>query len=272
MKKILVILNAGHFPQHVISSAIDIAKKSSSFIYAVFLNDLKTSPEFDYPFPNDLALAGTNVLTEQAKLENRKRIESELQVFKDGCDVEGIPFSFEIDEVTSVSHLLHISSFSDLIMADARSDSDEYSIKDILIGAHAPVLLVSREWKSPEKIILCYDGKLSSIYAIKIFSYVFPEWTGLPAKIIYVTSKQDEQLPHEGHFQNWINHHFSNLESEILHGNAEEQIVNYIHPDSEGKIVVMGSYGEHTLSRIFHTSLSNAVRTQTYASLFITHE
>lgn len=272
MKKILVILNAGYIPQHVISAAIDMARKTSSFIYAVFLNDLKTGPEFDYPFPNDLALAGKSVISEPSKLENRKRIESELQVFKDECEHGDVSFSYEIDEVVSVKHLLHISSFSDLIMADARSDSDEYTLKDLLIGAHAPVLLVSKHWELPRSIILCYDGKLSSMYAIKMFSYLFPEWTDLSAKLLYVSSAKSDQLPHESHFQSWVRQHFSNLETEILHGNPQEQIVNFMHPDSEGKIVVMGSYGENTLSRIFHTSLSNAVVMQTYASLFITHE
>jgi hypothetical protein len=157
-------------------------------------------------------------------------------------------------------------------MLDDRSDSDEYTIKDLLIGAHAPVLLISREWKAPESIVLCYDGKLSSTHAIKMFSYLFPEWTNLPTKLVHVTSTKNEQLPHESHFETWVRHHFPNMERNILHGNALEQIVNFVHPDSEGKIVVMGSYGENTLSRIFHTSLSNAVLSQTYASLFITHE
>lgn len=272
MKKILVILNAGRIPQHVISGAIDMARKTSSFIYAVFLNDLKTGPEFDYPFPNDLALAGKSVLSEPAKLENRKRIESELQVFKDECEHGGVPFSYEIDEVVSVKHLLHISAFSDLIIADARSDSDEYTIKDLLIGAHAPVLLLSKHFEMPRSIVLCYDGKLSSMYAIKMFSYLFPEWIGLPTKLLYVSSAKNDQLPHESHFQSWVNQHFRNLVKEILHGNPQEQIVDAILPDSEGKMVVMGSYGENTLSRFFHTSLSNAVVMQTYASLFITHE
>jgi hypothetical protein len=272
MKKILVILNAGHMAQHVNSSAIDISRKTSSVIYAVFINDLKTSQDQDYPFPNDLSLAGTNLSTTPKKLENRKRIESELQVFKDECEGGDVSFSFEIDEVVSVRHLLHISSFSDLIIADTRTESDEFTIKDLLIGAHAPVLLVSREWKTPESVILCYDGKLSSTYAIKMFSYVFPELTNLPTKVVYVSSSRSDQLPHEIYFKDWLGQHFPNLERDILVGNAQEEIVNYIHPHSDSKIVVMGSYGENTLSRIFHTSLSNAVRTQTYGSLFITHE
>lgn len=272
MKKILVILNAGHIPQHVISSAIVIARKTSSFIHAVFLNDLKTTPEFSYPFPNDLALTGTNMTGEPAKLVNRKLIESELKVFKDECAHAGLACSCEIDETISVQHLLQISSFSDLIIADGSSSSDEFTIKDILIGAHAPVLLVSKEVAPPENIILCYDGKPSSIYAIKMFSYLFPEWTSLPTKLVHVSSKASTQIPHESHFQSWLNQRFRQFEKVTLHGDTQEQIVRFIRPNSEASIVVMGSFGENTLSRIFHKSLSNAVLAHTNASLFITHE
>jgi hypothetical protein len=272
MKKILVILNAGHIPQHVISSAIDIARNTSSFIYAVFLNDLKTDPEFNYPFPNDLALTGTNILGSPAKLEQRKLIESELQVFRDECNRAGIQCSFEIDETVSVKHLLHISSFSDLIIADANADSDEYTIKDLLTAAHAPVLLVSKTLVVPGNIILCYDGKPSSIYAIKMFSYLFPEWTSLPTKLIHLSTAADKQIPHEIHLQSWLRQHFQHLELFVLHGNEQEQIVNFIQPNSAANVVVMGSFGDNTLSRIFHRSVSNAVLLQTEASLFITHE
>jgi hypothetical protein len=251
---------------------MDMARKTSSFIHAVFLNDLKTTPEFSYPFPNDLALTGTNVIGEPAKLQNRKLIESELQVFKDACVQAGLPHSFEIDEPVSIKHLLDLSLFSDLIMANASSNSDEYTIKDILVGAHAPVLLVSPASVAAENLILCYDGKPSSIYAIKMFSYLFPEWANLPTKLVHVSSTTNTPLPYESHFQSWLNQHFGLLEKVILQGDTQEQIVNLIHPNSQASIVVMGSFGENTLSRIFHKSLSNAVLLQTNASLFITHE
>lgn len=272
MKKIMLILNARQFPGHVISTAILIAGKTSSFLYAVFLKDFKASQEFNYPFPNDLAFADGRAAKEVAEIEDQKLIENEVRIFKNKCEKAGVAYDVEIDQSVSIKHLLQISPFSDLILLDAILDSDDFSIKDILIEAHCPILLISSRSQVIENLILCYDGKYSSIYAIKMFSYLFSEWAHLPATILHVTPTEKEQLPHLHHFHSWLSRHYPNLEIRILHGNAEEQLTQFIAPRSENSIVVMGSFGENTLSRIFHKSLSNGVLQKTKASLFITHE
>jgi nucleotide-binding universal stress UspA family protein len=273
MKKILVLLNAGYIPHHVITNAINIAGKTSSSIYAVILNDLNTDVEFDYPFPNDLTLTGTRISKAEADSENRKRIESELQIFRDECELAGIEYYFEIDQNVSLKHLIELSKYSDFILVDAKSDSDAYSLKNVLIDAHCPVLLMSREAEPVARAVLLYDGSSSSIYAIKMFSYLFPEWSNLPTTIVYVSPSEDEEnLPQQDDFQSWLSKHFTNVQIAVLHGKKPEQIFNFISTDTSHTIAVMGAYGENAIHRIFHKSLAESVLNNTHASIFIAHE
>lgn len=272
MKKIMVLLNASYIPNHLILNAINIARKTKSSIYAVFLNDLNNDVEFDYPFPNDLASTGTRLSKTEADMENRRRIESVLQVFRNECELAGIEHHFEIDQKVSLKHIIELSKYSDFILVDAKSNSGAYSIKNVLVDAYCPVLLLSSEAEPVEKAVLLYDGGISSIYAIKMFSYLFPEWSDLPTNIVYVSSSEEEALPKEVEFQSWLSKHFLNIQKAVLHGKSQDQLFDFISSDAVHTIVVMGSYGENALYRMFHKSLAESFLSNTHASIFIAHE
>ena len=66
--------------------------------------------------------------------------------------------------------------------------------------------------------------------------------------------------------------HFQNAEYEILHGDAEQELLKYLKTSGENAIVVMGAYGRNALSRMFHQSLSNKVIREAGIPVFITHQ
>lgn len=271
MKKILIILNESRISQHVIQSAINIAKESRSILEAVFLNDI-SSLNFGYPFPNDLFLAGEKFSSKSRSEESMRLIQSDVQLFKDTCEEFKIEYKIEIDKTVSLTHLIDLSRFSDLIIADSGSDSDEYSLKDILLDAHCPVLLVSRNAEPIAKIFLAYDGSPSSMYAIKMFSYIFPELKNLPAHFFQIASENITEIPQLNEIKVWASKHFSNLNFKLIAGNARKELVEYIKQDSEKVIVVMGAYSGSSIARLFLKSMSESVINETNASVFITHE
>lgn len=270
MKKILIVLNETHIPQHVIQKAIEIAKESGSHLEAVFLNDI-SALNFGYPFLNDLYLTRERLSTESRLEETIKLMKAEAQAFKDKCNQFNIPCKIEIDQTVSIPHLIELSSFSDLIIADSRADSDEYNFKDILSDSHCPVLLVPWDTEPAEKIFLAYDGTNTSMYAIKMFSYIFPELRSLPVQFFHIATGDMAEIPHLSAIKDWISTHFSTVNYELLSGNTRKGLVEHVKQDSGKIIIVMGAYSRSSVSRLFLKSMIEPVINETNASLFITH-
>lgn len=271
MKKIIVILNESHIPQHVIQRAVAIAKETGSFLEAIFLNDIDYL-NLGYPFPNDLFLVNEKLAKNFRTDEAMRMIRQDAEAFERRCTESGVEFKIEIDKNVSVKHLLDVSGFADLIITDSIADSDEYSLKDVLADAHCPVLLVSRSGEAIEKIFLAYDGTPSGMHAIKMFSYIFPELKKLPTQLMHFTPGNNKEIPHLAEIKTWAAKQFINLEFRLISGNARKELVEYIKPDSEKSLVVMGAYGRSSVSRLFLKSMAESVINGTDASLFISHE
>ena len=271
MKKILIILNESHIPQQVIKRAIHIAKESNSLLEAVFINDIN-GLNFGYPFPNDLFLLGEKVRAETRTEESVKLLESLARQFKDECNEQDIEYKIEIDKAVSIKHLINLSSFADLIIADSKSDSDEYSLKDLLADAHCPLLLVSKNAEPIEKIFVAYDGSASSMYAVKMFSYIFPEFKNFAIQFFHIADGNVDAVPHLEAIKSWASKHFVNIKFELIEGTTKTALVQHIRQNSEKAIIVMGAYSGSSVGRLFLKSTAEAVISETNASLFITHQ
>lgn len=271
MKKILVILNGTLTPQHVVNSAINIANTTSSLLHTVFMNYALDLAESDYPFPNDLSLTRNSVTGKTFAEENAALLKSNIRLFEDECQTAKVDFYIEPDREISLGKLIEYSAFSDFILADANENFGQYHIADLLVDAHCPVYLVSKDVEKIENIILTYDGSLSSMYAIKIYTYLFPELRNLPTYLVHIASEKSDELPQEKNIKSWLPRHYSNVQIKILRGDVRDELVNYTKsiPNS---LAVMGSFGRSAMSRFFHKSLANRVIEDGKSSLFITHE
>ena len=270
MKKILIILNESHIPQQVIKRAMHIAKESNSLLEAIFINDIN-GLNFGYPFPNDLYLTGEKVRAETRTAESMKLLESIAKEFKDECDEQGIEYKIEIDKAVSLKHLINLSNFTDLIIADSKSDSDEYSLKDLLADAHCPLLLISKNAEPATKVYVAYDGSASSMYAVKMFSYIFPEYKNFPIEFFFIAAVDVDEIPDLTELKNWASKHFTNVNFELVRGSSKKQLAEHIRQGSEKVIIIMGAYSGSSIARLFLRSTAESVINETNASLFITH-
>ncbi len=271
MKKILVIINGPLTPQHVISSAINIAKSTSSFLHAFFLNYAFQIVDYNYPFPNDLSLTRNRLTGITLAEENAELLERNMKIFRDACQAAKIEFHINTDTEIPLSQLIESSAFADFIIADGTTNATQYHLVDLLVNAHCPVYLVSKNDEQVKNIIVAYDGSFSSIKAIKMFSYIFPELKDLPTSLVHISSGKGDDMPYEENLRTWLTSHYSNIQNRILHGDIREELTNFIN-SIPNALVVMGAYGRTAISRLFHKSLANTVIQHTKASLFISHE
>lgn len=271
MKKILVAFNATSYSNSLAQFAITIAKQSNSFLKAVFL-----SPSFvpaTYPFPNDLPLAATGLIsTEEMIRESQRLTEADIQLFKDDCSEKDVTCSVEQSSNIALEDLIDHSAFTDLILCDAKEELGGISIRELLVDTHCPVVLVPPVVQMPARAILCYDESFSSVLAMKMYSYLFPEWKELPATVLSINPKGDNGLKYDDYLNDWLPLHFPNIQKQILQGNLQREMVSFIRKNDQQSIVIMGAYGRNAVSRLFHRSLANIVIEETNALIFIMHE
>ena len=271
MKKILVAFNATRYSDALAQFAIKIARHSNSVIHAVFL-----SPSFvplTYPFPSDLPIASAGLIpTIEMLEENKKLTEADIKLFKDDCAAHNVTCTIEQSTNITLEDLIDHSAFADIILCDAKEELGGISVRDLLVDTHCPVLLVPQTVSMPRTAILCYDESFSSVLAMKMYSYIFPEWKELPATVLSINPKGDNGLKHDDYLNDWLPQHFPVLQKQILQGNLQKELVSFIRKNDEQAVVVMGAYGRNAVSRLFHRSLSNIVIEETNALLFIMHE
>ncbi|MBD0280183.1 MAG: universal stress protein [Flavisolibacter sp.] len=271
MKKILVIINDYHLPQPVLDCALHIAKREKASLFGLFIKNLKLSDSESYLFPSDINLTDTDFTTETDEQESLHLEDAQLKVFKDACAAEGVPSYTHRIHTNYLDVLLDHSAFADLIICDAEKDPTLYSLKSLLSDAHCPILLVQKEYQAFETIVFTYDGKPSSMEAIRQFTYLFSDKSQLPVHLISAQPTEIDLIEYSDLLKEWLPLHYPNSSIKILKGNAKEEIPQFIN-HQKNALVVMGAYGRSSLSRFFKESLANVVLEKSAASLFVAHD
>lgn len=264
-------MNGTFVRQHIMNAAIAVAKTTHSRLHAYFVRHDSSHPQFDYLFPNDLSLT-QNILTGKSIAEEDKElVNMHTRLFVDACTEAGVPYMLEQENQVSLRQLVAYSAFADFIMADARANIDQYRLGDLLADAHCPVLLFPAEPAPVKRVLFAYDGSFSSIYAIKMFRYLFPEWREVDARLVYAADR-GQDLPFREEIMGWIGQHYPNIHIEILKGAIQEQLTAYMGKESQDAVVVMGAYGRSIISRMIHRSLADEVIEKARCAIFVVHE
>ena len=272
MKKILLVYNAETYSEHLTRFALKLSRQTGALLHAVFVSPLAQQIS-QYPFPGTLPLVASELTgVEEIQRERQHLVSSNIDLFSTSCSEAGILFKADSDIDITIEDVIDHSAFADLILFDAREQFGAYSFKDLLSDTHCPVILVPENATTPQKAILCYDESFSSIYAIKQYGYLFPDWNDLPTYLLSINPKGDNGNKFDDYLDDWLPAHFSNLEKIELQGNLQTELTSYIKKDDSRSIVIMGAYGGNAVSRIFHRSLVNVVLEETSASVFVIHE
>ena len=272
MRKILIVFNGVGYPTHVMDFAMKLAANGASLLHAVFMKPMHVDESLQYPFPNDLSITGSLADKEAERRTDIQAIEDNKQVFRDECQANHINFNIDDEHEILLDILIEHSKFADLIIADVNDDLGKYSVKDLLAKTQCPVILVQRQTEIPDQVILSYDGTASSIYALKMYSYLFPEWRNIRSVLVQVNPGDPEKISHQKYLSDWLSQHFANLDIITLKGNVEDELTSLIQTHSQKTMMVMGSYGKKGLAGFFHAPLSDKMMEVSHVSLFVAHQ
>jgi hypothetical protein len=178
--------------------------------------------------------------------------------------------SHELIKQTTYADLLILSY--QIFFNHVTRKPDTSMLYQILKKSRCPVLIVPEDMYKTNNIILTYDGKESSVFAIRAFSNLFA--SSVKNKIVTnltVTPSLDEEIKNEKYLMELVKQHFNNVGMQLLTGtNTSREILNFAE-NVENPLVIMGAYGRSTISNLIIPSVARRIIENRKIPLFIAH-
>lgn len=277
MRKILFVTDAIRLDIPSLDFACYICNLTHSRLTGVFLENasfdvrdrekiVQTANESDYP--------GTSI----AQLK-KKYLDESVEAFKHACEIRGVNFDLHMDKGLPVTDILHESRFADLIITDVNisfsHDQDSIPsrfITELLNSAECPVMTAPDNFDGTEEIIFSYDGSASATYAMKQFTYLFPELSSTKATVLCILGPGTTTTEDEDKMKDWLKAHY--MQHEILI-REDKNVRNCLLENLLGKrktLIVMGAFGRNTVSNLLSPSHAIPLLKYTSHPLFIAHK
>ncbi len=277
MKNIIAAFDGLKYAVSTQDYAINIAKQTITHLVGVFMDD----PTYNSFKINEVVAEKNFSLDKIKKLEAVDKVTryESASLFEKACEHAKIEFSIHHDHKIALQELKLESIYADLIMIGANETLTHYEekpptrfIRDLLSDTQCPILIVPNKFKAIDKIILLYDGEPSSVYAIKMFSYLLPQLKHLSTEVISVKNLDDTMhLPNNKLMKEFMKRHYPKAKYIIMKGWAEEEIIAYLKIQEGNTLIVLGAYRRGAVSKWFRESMADILMRNLKLPLFIAH-
>ena len=157
-----------------------------------------------------------------------------------------------------------------MTMYFGKGDPNDY-MKEALHHSECPVIIVPEKFQFPKVNILAYDGSESSVYAIKQFTYLFPELCRHETLLVYSSAKNEHEVPEKQQIEELTKQHFLNVSLLKLDFDPKKNFGRWINENSNA-ILVSGSFGRSMVSEMFKKSFVTDVIAEHRLPVFIAHK
>lgn len=275
MKKILLAFDGRHFSEGALEFTRDLNKKEPVFLAGVFL------PQIDYSALWSYSGGGQSgaLFIPLVEDEDTAAVQENIDRFENFCQEYGIQYGVHKDFFNfAVPELKKESRFADLLIISSERfyehagtrDPNDY-LKEVLHEVECPVVVVPEKFEFPGTNILTYNGKEESVYAIKQFAYLFPEFESNETLLVYASPKAEKQLPEEANIEELVSRHFNKLTLLRLDADPKKQFASWLE-EKKAAIVVCGAFGRSAFAELFHRSFAtNVIRAHRFP-VFIAHK
>lgn len=277
MKKILLAIDAEHMDTEVIHFACNIARLTHSTLTGIFLSNYKEEVQMinmviGMPYVENVVIGNIPDTILQQKQA------AHIQQFEKTCDVKGVRCQVYCNNSSNPARsIIDESRFADLVILQATMSIEKKLeevptgfVKEVLAEAECPVLVAPLSLADIEEVVFAYDGSPSAVFAIKQFTYLFPELTDKRAIVLQVN--KDETLPvtEKEKLGKLLRMHYSGIGFHVLQGKPSDELFGYLL-GKQNTIVVMGAFGRGWLSGLFKPATADLLLKTLNLPFFITH-
>jgi nucleotide-binding universal stress UspA family protein len=273
MNKVLMIFSRTNFPEGAFEFAKKLNEVQPILLSAVFI------PQISYM---GLWTPEPAVATEFIELaeEEIKLAKENIERLKNLCRENKIQFKIKGGLVNfTFSELRHETRFNDLFIVSSEKfysniledNPDEY-LREVLHVSECPVIIVPDSFRiPPTKNIFSYDAGESSVFAIKQFIYLFPEFCRRRSSFVYVKDDDDPYIPYEEDMRELAETHIPEFTFMRLGKQAKFKFTELVSENTDS-IVVGSSYGRPKLSQLFSRDYMNEVISRHLLPVFIANK
>jgi hypothetical protein len=278
MEKILLAIDAINPDKNTLDFACYLGRLTKSKVTGVFLENLSAE---ERPVVKQLhGMAYVDWEVDEKSDEHKAKmelIERNISFFKEGCINRGVSYTLHRDRGVPARELIKESRFADVLVVDAETSFNKrYEgtptefVADIFKKAECPVIIAPVAFEAIDEVIFAYNGSSSSVFAIKQFTYLFPQFHNRKASIIQVNEAGEWQDLDKFKFKEWLEQHYTDLHFEALKGKTDSKLFDYLFK-KENMFLVLGAYGRSALSQFFKRSHADLLVKTVSQPIFIAH-
>lgn len=270
MKKVLFAINSDHFSKAAFEFVLKMNEQEPILVAAVYVPAFAS--ELAYATPG----GAEAIMIPQIIEEQKAMMWDGIHSFQEACIANGLEFRIHGDVGYTIAEgLEHETRFADLLVIgyegyykqmDKEYMQDE--IKHIVEKSECPVVLVPESASFPDSVVIAYDGSADSVYAMKMFSYIFPQMKSAKAILTYV-GKDNKPLPEGDYVKELAARHFSDLTLSKME--YDKKYFSLWLVDRPNSLLVAGAYGRGELSQLFRKSFVAEVLKEHVVPVFIAH-
>jgi nucleotide-binding universal stress UspA family protein len=278
MENILLAIDATNVSTPALDFACYLARLTGSGITGIFLENLvanetpvlkkiHSTPYLDWEIDEN----------DPEVKEKRKSIENNVKQVKKSCESRGVRFTSHRHEGAPTSELIVESRYADVVVVDAATSFKQVFegtptdfVKDILKDAECPVIIAPERFDGIDQVIFTYDGSPSSVFAMKQFTYLFPQLDDKKVTVFHVDEEAKWTMEEKQKLTGWLQNHYSAIGFETAGGDATYELLAYLFL-KKNVFIVMGAYGRSAFSRFFKRSHADILLKTITQPIFIAH-
>ena len=278
MRKILVAINAANPDKNSLEFASYLGRLTNSKITGVFLENL--AYEDTVNLKSDVERRNLNIgPKERVSLgaDRTELIEQNISTYKEAAASRGVNLLLHRDRGIPAYELIEESRYADMIVIDASTSFNKQFegtptnfIKDVLKSTECPVIIAPEHFEAIDEVVFTYDGSASSVFAIKQFTYLFPQLHDKKINVVHINDTGEWKDANRFKLKELLRNYYYDLHFEVLKGNIHNSLVDYVFT-RQNTFLVMGAYGRNTLSRLFKPSRADLIIKTVLQPIFIAH-
>lgn len=276
MEKLLFAVDDNPVDENAVDFACHLARLTQSRLTGIFLNEPVSETEVVIEGrTGDDGVTAITIAEFDKESEQALRHEENIALFREWAERSGISFNAYLDKGVPAAGLAYETRYADVLLmgADTFAKVDEpipsAFVKQMLHDSACPVVLTPESFERIDNVVFCYDGSKSSLYAIKQFSYLFPQLRSQRVKVISLAADGPEPQE-QARLNQWLGYHYSDVEWIAQGAEAVEALFHYLLKKKDD-FVVMGAYGHGLLTSFFEPDYETGSIRTTSLPIFIAH-
>jgi nucleotide-binding universal stress UspA family protein len=273
MKKILIAFDGTQFSEGAFEFAHRLNQISPILLTGVFLPQLSYANLWSYAG----AMAGA-VYVPMIEEEEAAQVDNNIRRFEELCTSNGIAYKVHRDFMDfALPELTRETRFADLLLISSEKFFEAFAgtqpsdyMREAIQETECPVVVLPESFVFPSQNVIAYDGSGSSVFALKQFAYLFPEFRNNETMMVYAKDREEHTLPSEEMVEELAGGYFNKLSIQKLDFNPRKFFTAWLQ-EERGAILVCGSFGRSSISQMFKKSFVSEVISAHRIPVFIAH-